>query len=77
MSHGAQLDLLSIDVEGMDDVVLRSHDWDTFRPTVVIVEHEGQTLDVLNSSAVYQFLTEKKYTLCAATDLSFIFKDTQ
>jgi hypothetical protein len=32
------IDFLSVDVEGLDDVVLRSNDWDRFRPHVVMYE---------------------------------------
>jgi len=32
------IDFLSVDVEGLDDVVLRSNDWDRFRPRVVMYE---------------------------------------
>jgi hypothetical protein len=33
-----RIDLLSIDVEGMDEPILRSNDWSRYRPTVLIFE---------------------------------------
>lgn len=34
--------LLSVDVEGWDDVVLQSNDWQRWRPWVVVVEHNSE-----------------------------------
>jgi hypothetical protein len=45
---GAQdstIDFLSVDVEGLDDVVLRSNDWSRFRPRVVMYECNDPTND--------------------------------
>lgn len=37
-SQDSAIEFLSVDVEGLDDVVLRSNDWDRFRPRVVMYE---------------------------------------
>lgn len=39
------IDFLSVDVEGLDDVVLRSNDWDRFRPHVVMYECNNPAQD--------------------------------
>lgn len=33
-----QIDILSIDVEGLDMAVLESNNWEKYRPTYIIVE---------------------------------------
>ena len=35
---GQKIDLLSVDVEGMDEEALRSNDWKKYRPTMIIAE---------------------------------------
>ena len=46
---GRTIDLLSIDIEGLDEEILASHDWERWRPRVVIVERDR--LDPLKIAA--------------------------
>ena len=59
------IDLLNIDVEGMDLEVLQSYDW-AVMPRVIIVE-------ALPGSAVHEFLTQKNYSLVGLTKLNSIY----
>ncbi|MGH8021593.1 MAG: FkbM family methyltransferase [Opitutaceae bacterium] len=75
---GQTIDFMSVDVEGFDEVVLRSNDWDRFRPGHLIVEildfgnwKHAQNLDIV------RYLDECGYELCARTGRSVIFKDTR
>lgn len=61
LPKGQRLDLLSIDVEGLDLDVLRSNDWQSYRPTVVLVELLATSLDDLYQNAVVEFLRGKSY----------------
>jgi len=76
---GTQIDFLSVDVEGMDEMVLRSNDWQVFRPTFVLAEdthfdpNEGKT----QASGVYAFLREQGYQMVAKTPRTLIFKDSR
>ena len=45
LAKGEKIDLLSVDVEGMDLEVLQSNDWKKYRPKVVICEDLGFDLD--------------------------------
>lgn len=67
------IDLLSIDVEGLDMSVLRSNDWDTFRPTVVLVESLETSLEEVLVSEVYLFMRDRGYYLYAKTVNTLIF----
>lgn len=40
---GREIDFLSIDCEGNDEAVLRSNDWDVYRPRVVLVEADSES----------------------------------
>lgn len=62
----ASIDLLSVDVEGMDLEVLKSYDWKVM-PKVIIVEASPE-------SEVGDFLREKRYSLVGRTQLNSIFK---
>jgi FkbM family methyltransferase len=64
--------LLSVDVEGLDLLVLKSNDWNTFRPDVICVENWRQnSKPQLNE--VESFLNSLGYTLHAFTGLSEIY----
>jgi len=65
--------LLSIDVEGFDLEVLKSNDWDKFRPRVICVEEWEATMDEHLNSEVAAFLKLKNYERKAWTGLSSIF----
>jgi FkbM family methyltransferase len=69
---GERIDFLSIDVEGLDMAVLRSNDWDAFRPNVVVVEAVISLEDVLDSE-VFHFMKERGYNALAKTVNTLIF----
>jgi FkbM family methyltransferase len=68
------IDLLTVDVEGMDLEVLESNDWNTFRPTVVLVE--DTTFDVNNpsASAIYALMQKNKYALRGFLGVTLVFQ---
>lgn len=57
------IDFLTIDVEGMDLEVLRSNDWDKFRPKVVLVEVLANSLDAIAAHPVNGFMNAQGYRL--------------
>lgn len=79
MPGGTRIDFLSVDVEGLDEMVLRSNDWQVFRPIFVLAEdtqfdpNEGNA----QSSGVYAFLRDQGYKLVAKTPRTLIFKDSR
>ncbi len=66
------IDLLSIDVEGLDRVVLESHDW-TIPTKAIIVEDHTFDSEQPTASDTYRFLKEKGYTLKGICGPSLIF----
>lgn len=66
MEAGDALDLLSVDCEGADAMVLRTHDWDRWPPAVVVAELNGD-------GQVEEVLTKQGYSLHARAGLSGIF----
>lgn len=69
---GRNIDLFNIDVEGLDEVILRSLDWDTFRPRVIIAEEHSPDIAGTAQSEMAVFLRERGYDSVARCGLSFI-----
>lgn len=61
---GKQVDLLTIDVEGLDLEVLESNNWTKVKPRVIVVEDLSKELKlILENSATRQFLEKQGYRL--------------
>lgn len=70
---GTPIDLLTIDVEGMDFAVLKSNDWTRYLPQFILVECESE-LDDLSDDEIYQFLHAKGYSIAGRTLYTTLFK---
>jgi hypothetical protein len=71
---GQAIDLLSVDVEGLDLDVLTSNDWSRFRPTIVMVELLTTSLDEINGHEVVQFLRRYSYRPIAKLYNTVVFR---
>jgi FkbM family methyltransferase len=70
-----RIDLLTVDVEGLDYDVLQSNDWSRFSPEFILVEcMEFSTLDQANSDPVVKLLSEHHYSVVAKTMHTVLFK---
>jgi FkbM family methyltransferase len=68
------IDLMSIDVEGFEESILNSNDWQKYRPKVIIIEllkHEGFKQ---GSHPVQLFLEQQGYVFRASSNRNFIFE---
>lgn len=74
---GRTIDFLTIDVEGKDLEVLRSNDWDRFRPQVVLAESVGKDLTGLDSDPTALYLGSLGYVPYAKTVNTFFFTDAR
>lgn len=72
-----KIDFLSIDVEGMDEEVLRTNDWTLYRPAYLMVEAIGnQDLEgYIENNTMHSYLKDKGYTLVAKTFNTLFYKD--
>lgn len=64
---GQKIDFLSIDVEGLDLQVLRSNDWERFRPEYVLVEALDFRLEQAAQHPLHAFMHDAAYELVAKT----------
>jgi FkbM family methyltransferase len=72
----SNIDFMSVDVEGLDLNVLRSNDWNSFRPKVVLVETFENGIEV-EKSPIYQYMISIGYTyFCkSVTNAFYLEKD--
>lgn len=71
---GQTIDFMSVDVEGLDLSVLRSNDWQLYRPEVVLVEMLENDLVKLDSCEVVQYLNNHGYVLFAKAMNTVLFR---
>lgn len=64
ISEGDRLDFFDIDVEGFDLEVLKSNDWDKYRPKIILVESNLSIKNDINSEIV-NYLETVDYRLVA------------
>ncbi|MBC7510213.1 MAG: FkbM family methyltransferase [Ferruginibacter sp.] len=57
-----EIDFMTIDTEGADEEVLRSNDWDRYRPKFICVE-DHLDMGKLQNSSILNFLKDKEYEL--------------
>ncbi len=70
---GRQIDVLSIDVEGMDFKAINSLDIEMYKPKIVIIEDHHKSIDDVLNTNTYAFLKQKGYILRSWTFYSLIF----
>lgn len=73
MSHSSQIDFLSIDVEGLDLAVLKSNNWNKYRPNVIIIEILKESIESLLENEITFFLKAKGYNFYAKSVNSVFF----
>ena len=61
-----EIDFMNVDTEGFDLTVLRSNDWDIFRPKIVLVESLRSGMD-LREDDIALFLANQQYQPFART----------
>lgn len=69
------IDLLTVDVEGLDFDVLQSNDWERFRPRVLLIEVLGTRLDELDARPEIRYLRERGYRVDAKLFNSVLLLD--
>lgn len=75
LPRNKEIDFFSIDCEGLDLEVLRSNDFDKYRPKVIIVEIHAQRFQDVLDSEITKFLESKDYALYQRTNLSVFYLD--
>lgn len=67
LPDGKDIDLLNIDVEGLDLQTLKSNDWTKFRPIVVLIEDYSIQISGLENSDIYRYMKDVGYKFFSHT----------
>ena len=70
------IDLLNVDVEGLDLEVLKSNDWQIYRPKIILVEILHSGLSTIKTEPIYKFLEKMRYSLVSKLFHTCIFKSS-
>lgn len=73
LSGEQKINLLSIDVEGLDLEVLKSNDWRNYKPDFIMVEEKEFNIVQPEQSNIFSFLKQMNYQLVAKTLSTLIF----
>lgn len=76
LPENQKIDFMSIDVEGLDLMVLKSNNWGKYLPSYILVESIGDDIESIIKNPIYLFLKKKQYTIVAKTYRTLIFKKT-
>ena len=68
------IDFMSVDVEGLDLNVLKSNDWNTFRPKVILVEDFNHGNNIINST-IYEYMLTLGYVYFCKTVTNAFYID--
>jgi len=75
LPEGQPIDFYNIDVEGLDMNVLKSNDWQRYRPLCILVELEPQvSLDGLRDHEITQYLRDQGYSAESKLGNTVVFK---
>jgi hypothetical protein len=66
---------MSVDVEGLDLEVVRSNDWQMFRPKYVLVESYEHLVRDVQAGVIHEYMLEQQYDLFAKTVFTLIYED--
>ncbi|WP_100611961.1 FkbM family methyltransferase [Confluentibacter lentus] len=69
LDENDRLDFFDVDVEGFDLEVLKTNDWDKYRPKVVVVESDVAIKQDVNSELV-KYLESKNYRLIGKSNIN-------
>ena len=75
LPENQKIDFLSIDVEGLDLSVLKSNNWEIYRPRFILIEMLNTSLEDVLRSEIYSFMKQQHYVLLAKTCNTLIFKN--
>jgi FkbM family methyltransferase len=73
LPNNQKIDFLSIDVEGLDFMVLQSNDFKKYKPNVILIEILGSTLSDIENNDITVYLKQFNYSIYAKTVNTVIF----
>lgn len=71
---GQEIDFLTIDVEGLDYKVLKSNNWDKFKPKMILIESLRSDIESTFNAELYYYLKDHGYKFVSKTFNTLFFK---
>lgn len=68
------IDLLTIDAEGMDADILQSNHWDKYRPKIIVIEDDSFNPQKPEDSEILKYLKNRGYRLNSFLNFTLIFE---
>ena len=75
--ENTEIDLMNIDVEGVDEDILRSNDWHRHAPKILIFEKHGVLLNNLHELPIIKYLDDLGYEFISTCGFSLILQHRQ
>jgi hypothetical protein len=72
-----KIDFMNVDVEGMDIEVLKSNNWEKYRPEYILVEILNSNLKNMLNHSLTKYLNNLDYYCCEKTIHTVIFKSSK
>ena len=72
---GKKIDFLSVDVEGFEMDVLKSNNWEKYRPQIVLAEVLDTAIEEAFTHPVTLFMKEKGYELVSCLQQNLVYRD--
>jgi FkbM family methyltransferase len=69
-----EIDFMSIDVEGLDFMVLKSNNFKKYKPKFILIEILGKTFSEICNSEIAKFLAKHNYSIYSKAVHTVIFK---
>jgi FkbM family methyltransferase len=73
--ENTDIEFMSVDCEGMDLDVLKSNDWEVFRPKLVLVEFLYYDFENYRNAELYQYMISKDYEFYSIVGITMFFID--
>lgn len=73
LPQNQQIDFLSIDVEGLDFMVLKSNNFEKYKPKVILIEILESSLNDIEKNDISRYLKEFNYSIYAKAVNTVIF----
>jgi len=74
LPKGTDIDLMSIDIEGMDETLLMSNNWEVYKPKIIIFEKHDISLREIENLEIIKYLGRYDYEIVAKCGPSLIMK---
>lgn len=71
--HVEKIDFVDIDIEGLEEKVVQTFNWKKYRPTCVLIEFLGKSIEGVLKTAIHKKMREEGYTLASFYTITALY----